>query len=204
MMPKIEPTDKSIYYATHAADIIHTGRVNVGEAIATKLTIEYADNENDYLGAVAGLNTNYNPLPAQGEPVEAGEIYGYGDGLVICRQSHIRTEHEPSTIPALFAVYQVGGDTLDWVEGELVAIGDERVYNEVTYICIQAHQTQFTPDTTPALWNVVSTSAEWQAGVAYTIGQIVTYQGAEYTCLQSHTSQVGWEPPNVPALWMAL
>src|ERR1700722_2038412 len=23
----------------------------------------------------------------------------------------------------------------------------------------------------------------------------------EYKCLQAHTSQVGWEPPNVPALW---
>jgi chitinase len=22
-----------------------------------------------------------------------------------------------------------------------------------------------------------------------------------YRCLQSHTSLVGWEPPNVPALW---
>ena len=23
----------------------------------------------------------------------------------------------------------------------------------------------------------------------------------EYKCIQAHTSQVGWEPPNVPALW---
>lgn len=42
---------------------------------------------------------------------------------------------------------------------------------------------------------------EWQAGVAYTTGQHVMYNDVEYSCLQGHTSQVGWEPPNVPALW---
>ncbi|MGV2686022.1 dioxygenase, partial [Clostridium perfringens] len=26
--------------------------------------------------------------------------------------------------------------------------------------------------------------------------------GAAYQCLQAHTSMVGWEPTNVPALWL--
>jgi hypothetical protein len=39
--------------------------------------------------------------------------------------------------------------------------------------------------------------------VAYTVGDEVTYNGVTYKCRQSHTSQVGWEPPNVPALWLA-
>ncbi len=42
---------------------------------------------------------------------------------------------------------------------------------------------------------------EWAAGTAYTAGDQVTYEGTTYTCLQSHTAIVGWEPPNVPALW---
>jgi Carbohydrate binding domain. len=42
---------------------------------------------------------------------------------------------------------------------------------------------------------------EWQAGVAYAIGDEVTYQGITYSCRQAHTAQLGWEPPNVPALW---
>lgn len=46
--------------------------------------------------------------------------------------------------------------------------------------------------------------SEWQAGVAYATNDEVTYQGTSYKCLQGHTSQVGWEPPNVPALWQAL
>jgi hypothetical protein len=41
----------------------------------------------------------------------------------------------------------------------------------------------------------------WQPNTAYAVGALVTYGGHTYSCLQAHTSQVGWEPPNVPALW---
>ncbi len=41
----------------------------------------------------------------------------------------------------------------------------------------------------------------WQPGVYYAVNTLVTYGGSIYKCLQAHTSQVGWEPPNVPALW---
>jgi hypothetical protein len=41
----------------------------------------------------------------------------------------------------------------------------------------------------------------WQAGKAYKIGNEVAYLGLDYRCRQAHTSQVGWEPPNVYALW---
>jgi chitinase len=44
----------------------------------------------------------------------------------------------------------------------------------------------------------------WVANHAYTAGTRVTYNGHVYQCLQSHTSQVGWEPPNVPALWQLI
>lgn len=43
--------------------------------------------------------------------------------------------------------------------------------------------------------------SEWAVGVAYVVDDEVIYQGLTYRCLQPHTSQVGWEPPNVPALW---
>jgi hypothetical protein len=52
-----------------------------------------------------------------------------------------------------------------------------------------------TPTTTPPAANA------WAANTAYAVGQIVTYNGARFRCLQAHTSLVGWEPPNVPALW---
>jgi len=41
----------------------------------------------------------------------------------------------------------------------------------------------------------------WVAGHAYAIGNDVMYGSTEYHCLQAHTSEVGWEPPNAPALW---
>ncbi|TCO55065.1 glycosyl hydrolase family 18 protein [Actinocrispum wychmicini] len=42
----------------------------------------------------------------------------------------------------------------------------------------------------------------WAPNTAYTTGQKVTFNGSTYTCRQGHTSMVGWEPPNVPALWL--
>ena len=44
---------------------------------------------------------------------------------------------------------------------------------------------------------------QWSANMAYYVGDAVMYEDSEYECIQSHTSQVGWEPPNAPALWKA-
>ena len=42
----------------------------------------------------------------------------------------------------------------------------------------------------------------WQADTWYAIGDRRQYNELLYRCVQAHTSQVGWEPPNVPALWV--
>lgn len=42
----------------------------------------------------------------------------------------------------------------------------------------------------------------WQADTEYAIGDRRQYNELLYRCVQAHTSQVGWEPPNVPALWV--
>lgn len=47
----------------------------------------------------------------------------------------------------------------------------------------------------------VSAASAWTPDTAYAPGELVDYGGSTYKCLQAHTSQVGWEPPNVPALW---
>ncbi|GGG03521.1 fibronectin type III domain-containing protein [Paenibacillus aceti] len=41
----------------------------------------------------------------------------------------------------------------------------------------------------------------WAPNVSYQANDTVTYGGNTYQALQPHTSLVGWEPPNVPALW---
>ncbi|GFP77186.1 carbohydrate-binding protein [Clostridium fungisolvens] len=43
----------------------------------------------------------------------------------------------------------------------------------------------------------------WAPNTYYAVGALVTYNGVTYKCIQAHTSLVGWEPPNVPALWQA-
>src|SRR5436853_4212336 len=45
------------------------------------------------------------------------------------------------------------------------------------------------------------TIPNWAPNTAYAIGALVMFNGQEFKCIQAHTSQVGWEPPNVPALW---
>ncbi|SCL18193.1 chitin-binding protein [Micromonospora pallida] len=55
------------------------------------------------------------------------------------------------------------------------------------------------PTTTPP----PSGTPAWQVGVAYAVGARVSYAGRTYECRQAHTSLAGWEPPNVPALWLA-
>ena len=97
--------------------------------------------------------------------------------------------------------YREEDGELMWFSGEVVEIGWLRTYNEIRYKCRQAHTTQsdWTPDITPALWEVVPSGKEWQAGVWYSFD--CTYEGNEYKIIQPHMSQVGWEPQNVPALW---
>ncbi|MNJ46772.1 Chitinase A1 precursor [compost metagenome] len=42
----------------------------------------------------------------------------------------------------------------------------------------------------------------WAPNVSYKLNEEVTYGGKTYICRQPHTSLLGWEPSNVPALWL--
>ncbi|NMM52781.1 fibronectin type III domain-containing protein [Paenibacillus aquistagni] len=42
----------------------------------------------------------------------------------------------------------------------------------------------------------------WAPNVSYKVNDEVSYSGNTYVCRQPHTSLQGWEPPNVPALWL--
>src|SRR5436190_2342483 len=68
----------------------------------------------------------------------------------------------------------------------------------ICLLCIVLLASVFLVTTTP---NPVQAQAAWAPNVSYSVGTLVTYGGHTYKCLQAHTSQVGWEPPNVPALW---
>ena len=44
----------------------------------------------------------------------------------------------------------------------------------------------------------------WEANTKYEVGDRRRHDGKVYKCLQAHTSQVGWEPPAVPALLVVI
>ena len=217
-MPTLIPTDRPIIWRVKDDGSHGTTRLAEVTAVSQFVTHIAGEGEQAFLDAVVADGDAYPALPRQGTELERGEIYDDGGTLVMVRQSHTRTEHDPADVPALFLVWRAdAGDVLEWVVGEQVYVGTLRIYDGTTYECIQAHVTQrdWTPPSVPALWQVYTPPGgtdEWAAGVAYTgdntagagNGDVVTYQGSEYRCLQSHTSQPGWEPPNVPALWMPL
>jgi hypothetical protein len=100
-----------------------------------------------------------------------------------------------------------------WIVGVDVAIGDFQKYEGNLYRCIQAHTTQagWEPPNVPALWVRYREPAPgpqvWIAGEQVQVGTIrywPTVNDTEYEAIQAHTTQVGWEPPNVPALWQAV
>ena len=210
----LEPETRPILYAVtgelggNAVAEHGETRVNDATGIGQSLSVVSAEDENEFLGAVPA--DSFPLLPDSGW-LEAGDIYQWNDIAVMVRQSHNRTEHDPPDIPALFIVYRPdAGEALEWIVGEQVQVGTHRLYDSTEYEALQAHITQsdWTPPVVPALWRVYVPTPEpgedWQAGVWYVVGHIVIYDGVEYECLQLHFSQVGWEPPNVPALWQSL
>ena len=98
--------------------------------------------------------------------------------------------------------------TTAWKPGLKLAVGDTVMHGDAMFVTIQAHRTQagWEPGTaTQALYRRVKTegSTEWQPDTDYATGEEAAYDGQTYICQQAHTSQVGWEPPNVPAIWAA-
>lgn len=188
--------------------VLHTGTTYSNQVTTTgQPVLDGYEDENEYLSAVATWADQFPDLPAQSEQVDEGQHYNHDGSVVIARQSHIRTEHDPADVPALFLVARAPGTGIEWVEGERVGLGAVREYQGTEYRVIQAHVTQarWEPPNVPALWEVVPDEANvWQAGISVSIDDEYWYpdtNGTLYRVIQSHTTQAGWEPPNVPALW---
>lgn len=74
---------------------------------------------------------------------------------------------------------------------------------EGTYdFVLDVPQTPTPPPTTPP--PTTPPTGSWAVGTPYRVGDGVAYVGYSYRCLQAHTAIIGWEPPNVPALWHRL
>lgn len=101
----------------------------------------------------------------------------------------------------------------EWAVGVSYAIDDYVNYRGVAYKVIQAHVSQgdWPPPVVPALFQADQDPGQsdpvWLAGEAVGVGDLRWYpdiNGTQYSAIQAHTTQVGWEPPNVPALWASV
>ena len=197
----IAATTSSLYWsATNDSGAVDSsGRLAIGQTlhVGERGVISNSD-VNEYLDELNAAPVTAPPLPPEGTPLAANDVYAWGDGNVSVRQDHIRTADDPDTVPALFSVYRADYEGMEWIANEPVLLLDKRAYEGVNYECIQAHTTQadWTPPATPSMWSVfVEGIQPWVqpegAHDAYQIGDKVTHVGSTWE--STHADNV-WEP----------
>jgi hypothetical protein len=153
-------------------------------------------------------------LPEMGQAIVKDKIYRFesDDGfppLVIARQDHTRTEHDPKIIPALFSFFRENADDLEWIPNEKVDLGWKRMWNDKQYEVIQPHMTVIgqTPDLTPALWKLVPSEEipVWKqptgAHDAYALGAKVHFPTINDPVYESLIPANVYSPISYPAGW---
>jgi hypothetical protein len=92
-----------------------------------------------------------------------------------------------------------------WQPGVLYKVGDRVLFGGLLYVARQTHTSQvgWEPPNVYSLWarDEADTAGIWAVQVLYSVGDRAIFQGHTYAVIQAHQSQVGWEPPNVAALW---
>jgi len=206
-MATIQPIAQPAFWRVTRGDEKLDGITHLGEltGVAPDASEIHGEGETAFVTALAPVADTLHELPDSGW-LEAGAVYSYGGSVVMVRQPHYRTEHDPASVLALFWTVN---STDAWIAGEWVAVGVVRTYGGKSWRCIQAHTTQadWTPPSVPALWAEVveePATSEWAVGVAYKVGDEVTYAGLLYRCIQTHTSISTWYPSIVPALWLPI
>lgn len=177
----------------------HSRTEHAVDDLVPTLFLVYRADASDVLAWVAGEN------------VVKGTRRTYDGVTYQCVIAHTtQVDWTPvATLGVLWAEVATEPAGAEWQAGIVYSVDDVVSYGGTEYTCIQGHTSQvgWEPDVAASLWTAVPEEPagnEWAAGVSYTIGDVVTYDGAEYECRQSHTSLVGWEPPNVLALWLPL
>jgi len=130
-----------------------------------------------------------------------------GEGIVILNPEDVYGYLTTNSLPiwgGLLGVANQWSDPALWAF-QNVMTGDQREFGGVTFESLIDFNV-WTPSQYPQGWQEVVVEppagpAEWAAGTTYAAGDEVTYEGTTYRCIQGHTAIVGWQPPNVPALW---
>jgi len=215
---RITTTDRPrLYTLLRDGEVVASDVLHAGDYMATGCDVVSAETENEYLAALAPVCESFPPLPDSGH-LEAGVIYQHGDQVVIVRQPHDRGVYgdDPSAYPTLWLVYREdAADVLEWIANESVERGMRRVYDGVTYRCLQPHVTQsdWTPPATLlTLWAVVEDEPPdepqlWSPGT-YALDDLVTHLGRVWLSLMDangyEPSKAGtWRDQSDPPMWVA-
>ena len=125
-----------------------------------------------------------------------------GEGVTIVNPEDVYNHIDTIGAPKWGGLVGVGNQ---WSDPELwafsnVMIGSQRTFDGTVYESTIDFNV-WTPTQYPAGWTTTLTPGEWAVSTVYAVDDEVNYLGTTYVCIQAHTSQVGWEPPNAPALW---
>src|SRR6056297_245054 len=137
-------------------------------------------------------------------------IYQVGDGVSHDSKEWVSTVPDNVWEPGVFGWKEPTADGIPplWRQplgaGGAYNTGDHVQHNSQLWECSIDDNVWAPGGTGWTELNPTPPENNWAAGVAYAVDDEVDYQGTMYRCLQPHTSQVGWEPPNVPALWQAI
>jgi chitin-binding protein len=96
-------------------------------------------------------------------------------------------------------VATVSGSTTDYI---VTGLSANTSYTFTVYAIDAAGNVSAASNSVQATTAAAPSAQAWATGVSYKIGDLVSYNGSVYECRQAHTSLVGWEPSNVPALWL--
>lgn len=160
--------------------------------------------------AAALKAASLRPVWTVGVAVVAGDVVQYDGNLFECVQGHTVTDAgwTPDVARALWKrFYEPTDDPWPWVQPlgahDAYPVGARVTHNGHTWLNVTPANV-WAPGT-GNLWTDETPAppvGAWAVGVAYKVGDRVTYGGLTYECQQAHTSQVGWQPPNVLALWL--
>lgn len=129
-----------------------------------------------------------------------------GEGIVILNPEDLYAYLDANDLPkwgGLLGVANVWSDPALWAFSNVMT-GDQRTFGGTVWQSTIDFNV-WTPTQYPQGWTEIGPeppqTAEWAAGTTYAVNDEVTYLGVSYRCIQAHTAIVGWQPPNVPALW---
>lgn len=205
----------------HVAALGRAADLDAGEVVALKDAlapayhsdmVRYATDATNAPGEIVAklVEVKQRPDWRAGLAVLVGQVYAYQGNLYEVIQAHTtQSDWTPPVAKALWKrFYEPTDDPWPWVQptgahdaypvGARVTFGGYTWQNTIPANVWQPGVTGWTNLTPPPA------TPEWAANTNYAINDEVTYLGLTYRCRQAHRSQVGWEPPNVLALWLPL